>query len=100
MSRFGLFEAEGETSFDLRVQPGAPRTRLDWSESVGLRLRVAAPPVDGAANEAVVRYLAREVFHVPQAAVRLVRGERSRNKRVAVRATAAEIEAALTRALE
>ena len=99
MSRFGLSEADGETQFDLRVQPGAPRTRLEWSDSIGLRLRVAAPPVDGAANDAVVRYLAREVFHLPVASVRLVRGERSRNKRVGVRAPAPQVAAALEAAL-
>lgn len=53
---------------------------IGWSGSV-LRVRLAAPPVDGRANEALVRFLAG-VAGVPPAKVRLTGGERSRDKRV------------------
>ena len=46
-------------------------------------MRVAAPPVDGAANEALVRLLARELG-VPPRAVGIVSGETARTKRIAV----------------
>ncbi len=48
-----------------------------------LKLRISAPPVDGAANRHLCRYLA-ELFDVPAASVRLVRGERGRDKTVEV----------------
>jgi uncharacterized protein YggU (UPF0235/DUF167 family) len=48
-----------------------------------LRVRVAAPPVAGAANEALVRLLAR-TLDVPRGAVRVVHGEASRDKTVEV----------------
>jgi uncharacterized protein (TIGR00251 family) len=49
-----------------------------------LRVAVAAPPVDGKANEAVVRTLA-EALGVPRSAVEIVRGEAGRRKTVRVR---------------
>jgi uncharacterized protein YggU (UPF0235/DUF167 family) len=48
-----------------------------------LRVRVAAPPVDGAANEALVRLLASELG-VARSAVRLVSGATARTKRIEV----------------
>ena len=63
----------------VRVQP---RSRQDdvlgWRDGV-LRVRVAAPPTDGRANEAVVDLLAR-AFGVPRSAVSLVSGASSRDK--------------------
>lgn len=65
--------------FDLRVTPGARRTAL-CRDGDGLHLDLAAPPVDGRANDEAVRFLAREVFHRPRSAVRLVLGRRFRRK--------------------
>jgi uncharacterized protein len=67
----------------LIVSPRAGKTALDGVAGDGLRLRVAAPPVDGAANAAVVRFLA-DVFDVPASRVRLIAGVRGRRKRVAI----------------
>ena len=50
-----------------------------------LKIRLAAPPVDGKANAALLRYLA-DAFGVPQRAVTLVRGETSRQKTVRIMA--------------
>jgi hypothetical protein len=49
-----------------------------------LRVRVAAPPVEGAANEELIRTLAR-ALGVPRSAVEIVSGDRSKSKRVRVR---------------
>jgi len=67
----------------LRVQPRASRTELAGIHGDLLRVRLTAPPVDGAANEALVRFLA-ERLGVPRGAVRLVGGEAGRTKVVSV----------------
>lgn len=67
----------------LVVAPRAGKTAFNGVAADGVRLRVAAPPVDGAANAAVVRFLA-DVFDVPPSRIRLVAGERGRRKRIAV----------------
>ena len=67
----------------LRVQPRASRTEVAGVHGDALRVRVGAPPVDGAANEAVVRLIA-ERLDVPLSAVRLVQGATGRTKVVTV----------------
>lgn len=69
----------------LHVQPGAARTGVAGLHGDALKLRVAAPPVDGKANAAVLRFLA-EAFDVPLARITLVRGESSRQKTVRIEA--------------
>jgi uncharacterized protein (TIGR00251 family) len=59
-----------------------------------IRIRVAAPPVDGAANEAIVRFLAQRLG-VPRAAVQLERGGAGRSKVVSVAGLDAETAARL-----
>ena len=54
-----------------------------------LVVRLAAPPVEGAANEALVEYFAG-VLRLPRRAVRVVSGERSRQKRLAIAGVTAE----------
>jgi uncharacterized protein (TIGR00251 family) len=67
----------------LRLQPRAATTELVGVHGDALKVRVAAPPVDGAANEALVRFLA-EQLEVPRSAVRVESGAGSRTKVVAV----------------
>ncbi|PYO20178.1 MAG: DUF167 domain-containing protein [Candidatus Rokuibacteriota bacterium] len=65
----------------LRVQPRASRDEiLGWQDGV-LRVRVAAPPVEGEANAAVVALVARALRIAPST-VRVVRGKRGRDKLV------------------
>jgi uncharacterized protein (TIGR00251 family) len=71
------------TRVALRVQPRASRNEVAGLHGDTLKVRLAAPPVDGAANEALVRYLA-EILAVPRAAVTLVGGHSSRSKAVQV----------------
>ena len=67
----------------LKVQPRAARTALAGLAGSELKVRVAAPPVDDAANEALVRFLA-ERLDVPRSRVRLVRGRTGTHKVVEV----------------
>lgn len=69
----------------LVVQPGAARTEVTGMHDGCLRLRVAAPPVDGRANEEIVRWLARRLG-VPRAQVVIGAGSSGRRKTVALRA--------------
>jgi len=72
---------EGGVVLDVRVQPSAGRTGVAGRHGDALKLRVGAPPVEGRANAAVVAFLA-EQFGVKAAAVSIVSGETSRQKRV------------------
>jgi uncharacterized protein (TIGR00251 family) len=79
-------EQNGEVVFSVRVQPRASRDAVGGIWQGALRVRLTAPPVEGEANDALVRFLA-ERLNVPRSAVRLLAGQRSRTKRVAVRGT-------------
>jgi uncharacterized protein (TIGR00251 family) len=67
----------------VQVQPRASRTEVAGPHGGALRVRLAAPPVDGAANAELVAFLARRL-RVPKAAVTIVRGESGRRKVVEV----------------
>ena len=72
----------------LHVQPGAKRTEVAGRHGVALKIRLAAPPVDGKANAELLRYLAL-AFDVPLRSVTLVRGDSSRQKVVRIERPAA-----------
>lgn len=82
-----LAPADGGVRLRVRVQPRASRNEIAGAHGDELRIRLQAPPVDGAANEALVRFLA-EVLDVPRSAVEIVSGLAARSKTVAVRGIA------------
>jgi uncharacterized protein len=65
----------------VRVVPRGGRTGIAGVRGDALLIRLAAAPVDGAANDALIHFLA-EIFHLPTRDVTLVAGHRSRTKRV------------------
>ena len=67
----------------LHVQPGAKRSEISGLHGEALKLRLAAPPVEGRANEALLKLIA-ELFGVPLRQVELRQGGQSRHKVVAV----------------
>lgn len=73
----------------LKVQPRARRTGFAGAVGPALKLQVTAPPVDSAANEAVVHFLA-ETLDVPRRQISILRGAASRNKVVRVGAVSLE----------
>jgi len=86
-------ERDGSVMFAVRVAPRASREAIEGEHNGALKVRLTAPPVDDKANEALCRLLAARL-NVPVSAVRIVAGEKNRNKRVAVAgATKAQIEA-------
>ncbi len=89
--------APGDWRLRIAAQPGAARTQVGGEFDGCLRLRIAAPPVDGRANTEIIRFLA-ERLQVPRRAIRLLSGAGSRRKRFAVEA--ALDAAALRQALD
>jgi len=74
---------EGGVRLRLRIQPRASRTEIAGLHGALLRIRLAAPPVDGAANEELVRFLAK-LLGVPVRSVEVTAGHASRQKTVTV----------------
>jgi len=78
------YRRNGETiTLTLHVQPGAKRCEISGLHGEALKVRLAAPPVEGRANEALQKFIA-ELFAVPQRQVELIQGAQSRLKVVAV----------------
>lgn len=65
------------------VQPRASKSQICGLHNGALKLRLAAPPVDGAANEECRSFFSR-LFKVPKSAVTIIAGETSRHKRLRV----------------
>jgi uncharacterized protein (TIGR00251 family) len=90
-----LREEGGALTLELLVQPRASRTRVVGEHDGRLKLQLAAPPVDGEANAALVAFLAG-LLGVRKADVEVRRGETGRRKSVRiVGVTAAQVVAAL-----
>ncbi|HWI35776.1 MAG TPA: DUF167 domain-containing protein [Burkholderiales bacterium] len=68
---------------ELHVQPGAKRSEFAGEHGGRMKLRLAAPAVEGKANEALVEFLAG-YFGVPKRNVRIASGLKSRQKRVII----------------
>ena len=68
---------------DIRVIPRSPRNRVDGRRGDAVLIRLNAPPVDNAANEALIAFLS-DVLDVPKRSISIVSGATSRDKRVRV----------------
>lgn len=91
-------DGAGNLVLTLHIQPNARRTEFVGLHGEAMKLRLAAPPVDGKANAALCAFLA-DFCGVPRAAVSLVSGETSRAKRVRIEgATPAAVERLLAAA--
>ena len=84
---------------DVHVQPRASKSEIVGLHGAALKVRVQAPPVEGAANEALVSLLA-DRLGVPRRAVRVVAGAASRMKTVEVDGTTEDAVRALASPLE
>lgn len=87
---------EDAVTIQVQVVPRASRSEVVGEYNGSLRIRLAAPPVDGAANEELIRVLAR-AFKVPRGAVKLVSGHSSKIKQVSIEALPNKIVAQLKR---
>ena len=68
---------------DVRVIPRARTTDIGGERDGALVVRLAAPPVDGAANDALIGFFT-SALRIPRRAVRIVSGDRGRQKRLAI----------------
>ena len=75
--------ADGSVILTLHIQPGAKKTEIAGLHGEALKIRLAAPPVDGKANAALIAFLAK-ACGVSKSSVELVSGDTSRAKRVRV----------------
>ena len=92
-------ENKDGVTFAVRVVPRASRDAIEGEHGGALKVRLTAPPVDDRANDALRRLLAARLM-VPVTAVRIVAGEKSRMKRVAIAGVSREAIVALASAAE
>ncbi len=76
-------EAAASAVLSVKIQPRASKNELIRMEGGGFKIRLTAPPVDGAANEALVKFLAGKLG-VAKSRVEIVSGQTSRDKTIRV----------------
>jgi len=83
-------EKNGSLTFQVYVVPRASRSEIAGEHNGALRVRLAAPPVDGAANRELIAVLAK-ALHVSRSAVAIDCGHASKIKRVTVSQSGSEV---------
>jgi uncharacterized protein (TIGR00251 family) len=89
-----FLEKDGALTFKVQVVPRASQSKIVGEHNGALRVRIAAPPVDGAANEELIRTLAK-ALNVARSAVQIIAGHSSKLKQVSVTGAAPDVLAAL-----
>jgi uncharacterized protein (TIGR00251 family) len=79
MSELRIREQDGAITFEVRVAPRASRNRVVGIQDGALKVALTAPPIDGAANEALRKLLAK-ALGVAKSDVEILRGDRARTK--------------------
>lgn len=79
MSDWYRVGADGRITLTLHIQPGAKKTEFAGLHGDALKIRLAAPPVDGKANDALAKFVA-ETLGIPKGSVNLKSGQTSRRK--------------------
>lgn len=91
----GIEPADGGVRLRVRVQPRASRTEVAGLHGEAVKIRICAPPVDGAANKELVAFLSKRVG-IPKGAIEITAGETGRQKTLFLAgATAAAVRRAL-----
>jgi hypothetical protein len=89
------YRSAGEViTLTLHIQPGAKRSEISGLHGDALKIRLAAPPIDGRANEALLKFIAG-LFGVPVRQVELKQGGQSRHKVVAITGSSVDPESLL-----
>lgn len=78
-----IVETATGVELDVRVIPRAKKSGPAGVRDEAVLIRLAAPPTDNAANDALIAFLS-DILHVPRRAIRILSGERARRKRIAI----------------
>ena len=78
-----ITEENDSVLFDVRVIPRSSRSEIVGEYAEALKIKIAAPPVDGAANKELIKILGKELG-VTKSSVRIIGGETSKNKRIKI----------------
>ena len=90
-----IVETNGSVTFSVRVVPRASKSEIIGEHDGALKIRLASPPVDGAANAELIKVLAKR-FGVAKSSIEIVSGQASRLKQVRLAGiTSAEVDAVL-----
>ena len=81
--------ADGSVILTLHIQPGAKKTEITGLHGEALKIRLAAPPVDGKANAELAALFAK-TFGIPKRSVEILTGDTSRLKRIKLRGVTAD----------
>ena len=84
MSGWSITEVDGGVTFAVRVAPRSSRNQIVGVAGGALKIKLTAPPVEGAANAALIEFVA-EWLGVRRSAVSIVSGDKARNKLVQVK---------------
>lgn len=76
-------ESEKSIQFTVRVIPRASRSEIVGEHDGALKVKLASPPVDGAANAELIKLFAKQ-FGVSKSDIEIVSGETSKNKRIKI----------------
>jgi uncharacterized protein (TIGR00251 family) len=89
MTDLKITEKDGGITFGLRVMPRASRLAILGVHDGALKVALTAPPVEGAANAALVKFLSKKL-RVPKRAIEIVHGDHGRNKTLRITGVSAE----------
>ena len=78
-----ILEKEGAVTFAVRVIPRSSRTEIVGEYDGALKIKLKSPPVDGAANEELIRFLSKSLS-VPKTDIKIVAGQAGKNKRISI----------------
>lgn len=90
-------ENSGSVTLEVRVIPRSSKSEIVGEHNGAMRVKLSAPPVDGAANEELIRLLSKE-FEVSRSAIEIVSGLTSKSKRVRIADVNADRIAAVLKA--
>lgn len=85
---FEVTEAGGYVRFAVHVQPRASKNEIGGAHGGAMKVRLTAPPVEGAANQALIELLSRQLG-VPRSSIRILQGQSSRHKIIEVQGISA-----------
>ena len=89
MTTLKISERDGAITFELRVMPRASRLAILGVHDGALKVALTAPPVEGAANAALVKFLAKQL-HVPKRDIEILQGEHGRQKTLRIQGVTAK----------